>query len=189
MHRWTLLIVWLIVPSWVHATGEGGTPVAAPGPEVEEPATPADEGEGKGIIPRSVEVHASTQPVTPASAFPEKPPYDQARDELAQAEALWAKGAVEAASDTALEAYDDLNAVHRRNKKERKKLFAERHRAATIYVQAGIRFIREFVNKNGGTPQTMEEGRSRLEDLRDVARNYEELNRDLNKAVEQLTVK
>src|SRR5437762_14284654 len=138
MKRWMLfLILGLSCSPKVCATGEGGTT-----PAVQEQDTDlngaGDEGEEKGIIPRQAETQRSTQTVTPISLFPDKPAYDQARAELAQAEALWAKGQGEAASDTALEAYDELVEVRRYSKKERKKLRAERRRAATIYVQAGI---------------------------------------------------
>ena len=142
--------------------------------------------EDKGILPASANLRLSTQTVTPVSLFPEKALYDQGREELVRAEALWAKGDAEGASDTALEAYDDLVEIHRRKKKERKKLYAERRRAAAVYVQSSIRFIQDFVENRGRREQTLEEGRARLEDLRDVARNYEDLHHLLNKAIEQL---
>jgi hypothetical protein len=186
MTRWTLLLILLVgISPQLHATGEGGANPAAQEQEQGQPAA-ADEGEEKGIIPKPADLLRSSQAVTPITQFPEKPAYDQAREDLAKAETLWAKGEAEAASDTALEAYDDLMELHRRSKRERKKLLTERRRAAAIYVQGGIRFIQDFVNKAGRAPQAIQEGRDRLEDLRDVARNYPELNQTLSQAEDQL---
>lgn len=187
MNRLALLFALFVAfGPFARAVGEEGVVLGSPEPETEQ-STEEDEGEEKDIIPRSAAPHPSTQPVTPITPFPEKPPYDLAREELSRAETLWRKGEAEAASDTALEAYDDLMEIRRRRKKERRKLFAERARAATVYVNAGIRFIQDFVERQGRTPAAIEEGGSRLEDLRDVARNYPALNRNLNKALAQLS--
>ncbi|MFA5975495.1 MAG: hypothetical protein WC859_04940 [Elusimicrobiota bacterium] len=185
MNRWLLTFLWLMAVAPVVRAAEEDAPVPAPQGQEEESAPPDEEGEEKGIIPRNAALYRSTQPVTPVTNFPEKPAYDLAREELARAQALSDKGEFEASSDTALEAYDDLMTIRRRTKSARKKLRAERHQAATIYVQAGILFINGYVRKEGSTAKAMEEGRSRFEDLRDVACNYPELNRALNKAIDQ----
>ena len=187
MTRWALFTILLLsaAPA-LRASGDGETHLSASEQEGDQPNS-GDEGEEKGIIPPGASVEIDSETLTPISPYTESKAYDQALQELAQAQALWDKGELEAASDTALEAYDDLNGIHRRRKKERRKLYGERHQAATVYVQAGVRTIQEFVNKNGRTTAAVTEGRGRLEDLRDVARNYPELNAALNKAGEQLT--
>jgi len=53
--------------------------------------------------------------------------------------------------------------------------------------EAGIAYVKNFVRKTRGNPEAVEEGRSRLEDLRDVAKNYNELNKMLNSAIEELS--
>jgi hypothetical protein len=146
----------------------------------------AEEGEDKGIIPKSADITVSSQTVTPVTAFPEKKLYDQAVEEFAIAQALWTKGDYEAASDTALEAYDDFCDVHMPRKK-RKKLYLQRHQAAKVYIDSSIVFIKEYVEKSKKTAENLEEGHSRLEDLHDVAQNYPELNKQLLSAEDQIS--
>jgi hypothetical protein len=155
-------------------------------PETEQ-TTSSQESEAKGIIPFDADTLISTQPITPTSVFTEKSPFEQAKDELARAQQLWGAGHSEAASDTALEAYDDLIEMHRVPGLKRAKFRALIYQAATIYVDAGITYIKNFVRKTGGSQDGIEEGRARLEDLRDVARNYNDLNKKLNTAIEQLS--
>src|SRR5262245_58644380 len=90
-----------------------------------------DEWEAKDIIPREG-ITVSTQPTTPIATLPSKNPYDQGLAELALAQDLWKRGKAEAASDVALQAYDDLMSLRlgRRNKKKRQKLRTERRQAA-----------------------------------------------------------
>ena len=127
----------------------------------------------------------SSHTVTPVTMFPEKNLLDQATEELARAQDLLTKGNTEAASDTSLEAYDDLCDV-RVPRKKRKQLYIQRHLAATVYMNASIAFINDYVDKSKKTAGSLEEGRSRLEDLHDVAQNYPELNKLLTSAEEQL---
>jgi len=186
MSRFYLLAAWLWagVPLWAQAAAaHDPAPAHESGAALDQPAG-EDEAEQTGILPPNSSVLASTQPVTPVTEFPEKKIYDQALEELARAQELWTKGEAETASDMALEAYDDLNSIHRFRGRKRKKLRRERRQAATVYVQGGIAFIGGFVKKAGATPQAAAEGRSRLEDLRDVARDYPELNQDLNRAIQ-----
>jgi len=150
----------------------------------------AQESESPSIIPAGG-ITVSTQPVTPISLVPERNLYDQAREELALAQALWAKGRAEAASDVALQAYDDLLTVRisRKTKKMRKEIRAERHTAATVYIDSSLAYIQEYRNRVGDGPKAMEECRARLGDLRDVAMNYPELGKKLTKALEPYAVK
>ncbi len=181
---------WLVFGSLLCLTGalkaSENSSSSTGNPNVEETAV-TDEGEDKGIIPRSVDLHVSTRTVTPVTLFPEKQLMDQGREELTKAQDLWTKGYSEAASDTALEAYDDFMAV-RLPRRKRKKIFPLRHQAATLYVDAGITFINSYVEKTSRSIDGIAEGRGRLEDLRDVACNYPELNRKLNTAIEGLPV-
>ena len=160
-------------------------------PETEDSdqTAPSQETEAAGIIPEGG-VTFSTQPLTPISVLPQKDVYDKALEELTIAQGLWDKGRAEAASDVALQAYDDLMSVNvrRRNKAKRKKLLSDRHRTATLYIDSSLAYIRDFVKKAGGSPQASVQGRMRMEDLRDVAVNYGELNRKLTKALEQYAV-
>jgi hypothetical protein len=155
-------------------------------PQETDQTTSSQESEAKGIIPDNVDVLTSTQPITPVSNLPEKAPYVQATDELIKALDLWNTGHAEAASDTALEAYDDLIELHRVPGVKRTKMRAQIHQAASVYVEAGIAYIKNFVKQSGNTPDALDEGRDRLEDLRDVARNYPELNRMLQNAIDHL---
>jgi len=168
----------------VISTATKTIPTVTNPPEQEDSDQP--EGEAKGVIPPGTVMAVSTQTVTPVTIFPEKKPYDESQDELAKAQDLFKKGEMEAASDTALEAYDDLMAVHLPRRK-RSKLRTQRYQAATIYVQAGIAFIKDFVKRTGNSTQAAEEAKSRLEDLRDVARDYDDLRGALNKAIEELS--
>jgi hypothetical protein len=154
-------------------------------PETEQ-TTSAQESEAKDVIPPNVDMITSTQPITPVSVIPEKKPYDQALDELAKANSLWGKGHMEAASDTALEAYDDFIELHRIPGLKRSKRRALIRQAATIYINAGIAYIKSFVRKAGATPEAITEGQERLGDLRDVARDYIDLNKKLNSTIEKL---
>lgn len=144
----------------------------------EEPEQPfsADEGEAK-----------SGSLMTPTAAFTVKKPYDQARERLQQAADLWQQGKAEAASDTALEAYDDLLDVHfpRKQKKARAKLRAERQKAAQVYIDASIAFIKEAARKKKNSPAARQEARERLGDLRDVSREYPDLNAKVSSALEE----
>jgi hypothetical protein len=148
--------------------------------------TSAQESESKGIIPLNAEVLVSSQPITPTSTFPEKTPYEQAKDELLRALELWNAGHAEAASDTALEAYDDFLEVRRVPKVKRSEIRANAHQAASLYVEAGIAYIRQFAARGKYSPEVVAEARGRLEDLRDVAMNYPELNRMLNSAIQTI---
>jgi hypothetical protein len=141
------------------------------------------EWEAKGVIPDGG-LTVSTQPITPIMVLPERNPYDQSLQEVAAAQDLFAKGKFEAASDVALEAYDDLMSFHlsRHNKKKRLKMRADRHQAATLYIDSSIAYIKEFVQKHGSTAKAKEEGHARLGDLHDVAQDYPELNKKLNQA-------
>ena len=152
----------------------------------QDQTTSSQESESKDIIPPAAEILQSTTPITPVSAFPEKKPYDQAMDELARAKELWAKGHPEAASDSALEAYDDLIDLRRVPGVKRSVIRAQIHQAADIYVRGGIAYVQGYVRRGGSRPEVVEEGKARLGDLRDVARNYPELNKMLNNAIEQL---
>jgi hypothetical protein len=100
------------------------------------------------------------------------------------------KGRFEAASDLALQAYDDLMAVYipRRSKTERKKLLADRRRAATLYIDTSLAYIREFVDNSNRKPAARVEGHARVADLRDVAVNYSDLNRKVTAALERYAV-
>jgi len=152
--------------------------------DIEQPKMD-DEGEDEGIIPKSADVSVSSQTVTPVSVFPEKNLLDQAVEELAHAQDLLAKGNTEAASDMALEAYDDFCDV-RVPRKKRKPLYLQRHQAATVYMNASIAYIKEYVEKTKKTSASLEEGLSRLQDLHDVAQNYPELNKLLSSTEEQV---
>jgi hypothetical protein len=143
-----------------------------------------------GIIPQDAQVYISTSTLIPISELPERPAYQQAQEELEQAKALWSKGHAEAASDMALQAYDDLYSIKtprgKRNRKKRAKLRAQRATASYIYVDSSLAYIRSFVRSKGDTPAARAEGAARMEDLRDVARDYPDLNSKLNRAIEQM---
>src|SRR5882672_8515580 len=84
------------------------TEISAPEAESERQETTSDqEWEAKDIIPQGG-LTVSTQPITPITVLPDRKPHEQALMELALAQDLWKKGKAEAASDVALEAYDDL---------------------------------------------------------------------------------
>jgi hypothetical protein len=157
-------------------------------PEVGEPrqeTTSDQEWEAKGVIPQGG-LTVSTQPITPITILPDRDAYDQGLQELATAQDLWKKGKAEAASDVALQAYDDLTALHlpRRNKKKRQKLRTERRQAATVYIDSSIAYIEEYVKKAGNSRHALEEGRARFGDLRDVSQNYPELTKKVTQALE-----
>jgi hypothetical protein len=150
-----------------------------------EPAEPPDPEQ-----PFSAEeTEAKSGPViTPISTFPQKKPYDQARDTLKQAQTLWAKQDAEAASEAALEAYDDLMSIRiaRKQKKARVKLRAERRQAADVYIVSSIAYIKEYVKKRGDTAEAKADGRARLGDLRDVSRDYLDLQKKVVNAIGEL---
>ena len=148
--------------------------------------TSSQESEAKGIIPPNADTLLSTQPITPISTFPEKTPYEEAKDELIKALELWNAGHAEAASDTALQAYDDLIEMHRIPGVKRSKIRAQIHQAAEVYVRAGITYVQNYVKQAGSNKDALDEGRARLEDLRDVARNYHELDKMLQMAIDDL---
>jgi len=188
MHRQLPLMALLCMiglrPLWAE------TEISAPEADNERQETTSDlEWEAKGVIPQGG-LTVSTQPVTPISILPVRNPYDQGLEELALAQDLWKKGKAEAASDVALQAYDDLMSMSlgRRNKKKRQKLRTERHQAATVYIESSIAYIEDYVKKAGGGHRATDEGRARLGDLRDVSQNYPELTKKLNKALEAYTV-
>lgn len=179
----------LVLNVSAHATVDDSTTTTTTTLEAPEPqqTTLSDEAETKGVIPSDADTVVSTQPITPTSIFPEKNPYDQARDELIRALDLMNKGHYEAASDTALEAYDDLVDLHKVPGVKRSVIRGQIKQAAEVYVEAGIAYIKTYVHRMGSTPEAIEEGRSRMEDLRDVARNYPELTKKLNSAIVALS--
>jgi len=147
----------------------------------QEPAEPeqpfsADEGD------------AADDHLIPTAAYTAKKPYDQAREVLRRAEDLWKQKQALKTSDAALEAYDDLMEVRvsRRAHKARRKLQAERHRAAEIYVTASILYIKEDAKRQGMTAAAKQEARDRLGDLRDVSREYLELQKMVVNAIVEL---
>jgi len=142
-------------------------------PEPDQPFS-ADEGDSKNPL------------ITPISSYEHKKPYDQAREVLLKAQQLWKKGEARLASETALEAYDDLISIRvsRKQKAARRKLLAERRQAAQVYVEAGIVYIKEYVNRNGDNATARTEGRARLAILRDVSRDYPDLNSKLSRALD-----
>ena len=154
----------------------------------DEPDTTLD-SEAGGIIPQGG-LTVSTQPITPIEPLQEGDPYEKAIGELTMAQGLLEKGRMEAASDVALQAYDDLVSIYApptKNKK-RRQLQADRHQAATVYIASSLAYIDEFVKRAGGGPHAMEEGRARLGDLRDVSMNYSELGKKVTEAVQRYTV-
>jgi hypothetical protein len=181
MNLRVLILALALAPGFLRAETE----ISAPEASNERQETTSDlEWEAKGVIPQGG-LTVSTQPVTPISVFPERKPYEQALEELTIAQDLWKNGKAEAASDVALEAYDDLMSIHlgRRNKKQRQKLRTERRQAATVYIDSSIAYVQGYVKKHGGGPHAVDEGRARLGDLHDVAQNYTELTKKLNDAL------
>ena len=186
MHRRLLIALLLFTFGQVWADSE------PPGPDSSESRQEASndqEWESKGVIP-SGGLTVSTQAITPISVLPERHPYEQAFEEMNLAQDLLKKGKPEAASDVALQAYDDLMSLSlpRRDKKKRQKLRQDRHQAATVYIDSSIAYIEEFAKKGGDTRKVKGEARARLGDLRDVSQNYPELNKKLSKALEQYSV-
>lgn len=176
--RWNVLLFCLICTAPLCAE----TVLVAPESGVErQDTTSAEENEAHGIIPVGG-LTVSTRPITPISIVPEKKPYDQALEELALAQELLSKKNFEAASDVGLQAYDDLMAIHlpRRDRKRSQQIRLDRRRAATVYIDASIAYLKEFVRNQGGTEAAYKEGRLRLADLRDVAQNYPELTKKLH---------
>ena len=178
MNLWLLIGLVFFMPGLTKAETE----ISAPETGIERQETTSDqEWEAKGIIPRGG-LTVSTQPITPIALLPERNPHDQAVEELALAQELWKKGKPEAASDVALQAYDDFMSLNlsRRDKKKRQQLHVERRQAATVYIDSSIAYIQEYVKKHENTKLATEEGHARLGDLRDVATNYPELMKKLH---------
>src|SRR5689334_18842051 len=89
-----LLAVLLLLSSGLHAaTVSSNTAVLESSSTIEptepEPTTSSQESESKGIIPPDADTLVSTEPITPTSVFPEKTPYEQAKEELIRALQLW----------------------------------------------------------------------------------------------------
>jgi hypothetical protein len=165
---------------------ESSTTAEAPyGDQSSSPEETESRGEAKDIIPPEG-IKRSTETLNAASIYTEKKPYDQARDELIHALELWNAGHPEAASDTALEAYDDLVELRRAPGVKRSQLRQMKRQAAEIYTKGGIACIKSYVKRQGNTPDAILEGKARMEDLRDVARNYNDLNKQLSQAIDQL---
>lgn len=164
---------------------QGETSSEPGSPEIDQ-TTSAQEDEAKGIIPPGGDIVVSTHPITPVTRFPARTRHEQALEELDRAIKLWNTGNAEAASDTALEAYDDLLEIHRVPRANRGAHRARIHQAAKIYVEAGITTIKNYVRQEGRSPSVLKEGRARLEDLRDVAKDFKELNKLLNAAIAHL---
>src|SRR5258706_12033642 len=141
MHRRVLIVILLLISGTRAVRAE--TEISAPESENERQETTSDqEWEAKGVIPQGG-LTVSTQPITPISSLPEKNPSDQGLEELALAQDLFKKGKLEAASDVALQAYDDLMSLHlaRRTKKKRQKLRMDRRQAATVYMESSLAYI------------------------------------------------
>jgi hypothetical protein len=170
------LILWAL---WLLGPRTSAAQDASPAAEQEasDASKHGDEGEAKG----------SRGVITPITVFPQKEPYAQSLEELVQAQELWKKGQAEAASDIALEVYDDLSAVWV-PRKQRPKRRLQKHQAATVYIEASIAYIQDFVQKSSGTPKAVAEGRARLGDLRDVARNYPDLNKRLKQTIDRFSL-
>ena len=145
----------------------------------------AQESEERGILPDGVATSSSAL-ITPVTSFPEKMPYQQAVGQLNFALTLWKNGRAEAASDAALEAYDDLCNISHARGVRRSKIREQRHQAASVYVVTAIATIKQYVKDHDRTPEAQTEGRERLEDLRDVGKNYRELNHLITAARDQL---
>lgn len=178
-----LLLGWMIL---VPALAKAETMIVAPEGGVErDDTTSSEENEAHGIIPVGG-LTLSTRPTTPISVLPEKKPYEQAMDELALAQNLWSKGKAEAASDVALQAYDDLMGLRlpRRDRKKSQQMRLERRRAATVYMDSSIAYIKDLAQRMGSGEAAYREARLRLGDLRDVAQNYPELMKKLNQTME-----
>jgi len=126
--------------------------------------------------------------LTPTSAYTQKKPYDMAHDALQKATGLWNQKLAQKSSDAALEAYDDLMEIHfpRRQKKARKKLREERRQAAQIYIESSIAYIKKEVEKEKNTAAAKQEARARLGDLRDVSREYLDLQKQVVNAIMEL---
>lgn len=161
--------------------------------EPEDHISESKEEEGHGIIPAGAAVIFSSGPITPLSAYFEKNDYTSGLEALSRAQELAKKGDMEAASDLALEAYDDfmyvpLPRIRKKSKnkaalkKRREQIRADRRKAATLYIQSSIDYVQKFVKQTNDT----KEGRARLNDLRDVAINYPDLNRMLYKAMDDM---
>jgi hypothetical protein len=173
--RFLLALSLLTSAATVFANTPAVPPVisTAPASSISEPAASTDVGEPDQPF------SAEDGELTPTSVYTEKKPYDQGRELLQKADDFWKQKLALKASDTSLEAYDDLMEVHfsRHEKKARKKLSAERHQAAQIYVESSIAFIKQAAEKEGNSTAAKAEARARLGDLRDVSREYLELQK------------
>ena len=185
------LLIALLVCALGRAWADSDAPASDNGENRQETSLD-QEWESKGVIPQGG-LSVSTQPLTPITVIPDRSPYDQGLEELAMAQDLVKKGNMEAASDIALQSYDELSAVHmpRRNnanKKKRQKLRDDRHLAATVYIDSKRRLYSRVREEKRGTKRAEEEGRERLGDLRDVSQNYPELNKKVSSALEAYAV-
>ncbi len=152
MHRRVLIALFLLCLG--RAWADTDVPSADNG-DTRDETTSDQEWETKGVIPQGG-LTISTQPITPITLMPDRHPYDQGLEELAAARDLFKKGNMEAASDIALQSYDDLVGLHmprrsKSNKKKRQKLRDDRQHAATVYTDSSIAYIEEYVKKNGST--------------------------------------
>jgi hypothetical protein len=144
---------------------------------------PNDIPEQKNIIPDGDERGKSV--VAPTDRMvPKTDPYEAAQAEVIKALSLYNDGKMEAASDKALEAYEDLRALPRKVKRakrvELKKLIDQ---AATVYVDASIAYVTGWLKRVGKNDSTLAEAKERLEDIRSVADNHLKLNQQLNQAI------
>lgn len=167
------------LPSVSTPTVSSAPPAAIQEPITTEPESPFSDDEND----------VAEDNLTPNAAYQAKKPYDQAREALQQAEEFWKQKHAQKTSDAALVAYDDLMEVHvsRRQHKARHKLQAERHRAAEIYVEASILFIKEDAKRQGMTAAAKQEARDRLGDVHDVSREYPELQKMVMSAIAELS--
>ena len=164
--RWILASLAVFILTATHAPALD-TPEAALAGDPTEPEQPFSADEGDKAVPV----------LTPISVYDVKKPYDGAKETLQKAKDLWKNGQAEAASDAALEAYDALVEIHfpRKQKKARRTILAEREQAATVYIQASLAYIKQWVEKEGHSPEIHREARARLDDLRDVSQDYNDL--------------
>jgi hypothetical protein len=168
-----------LIPTTISSAPASVAPEPSPNSETPDPDQPfsADEGEAK-----------TGDLLTPTAAYTAKPAYDRGREVLHKAIDLWKQRLALKSSDMALEAYDDLMEVRlgRRQKKARKKLREERHLAAEIYIESSIAYIKHDCEKKGSTTAAKLEARERLGDLRDVSREYLELQKAVVNAILEL---
>ncbi len=183
--RFFTLFLILAAVRWVSAAEELAAPTETPGPQ-SPLSTSAEESEDIGIIPSKADTLINeTGPITPVTEMEDKSPYQQAQEELVRAHELFNSGNYEAASDTALIAYDDFTGMPRVPGVTRATLRTKAREAAKVYIDASIAYIKKSISKESNA-YSLDEARGRLEDLRDVARNYPDLTKKLNKALNDL---